>query len=64
MVGHTVNCAYDDCSEYSLRMPFHPTPPEKVAADHRRSLARDGWGDVEGRDYCPDHKPSQEGELS
>ena len=56
-MAHTIRCAHDDCLEVSTRVAFQPTPREKEAADHRRSLAADGWSDVEGRDYCPDHNP-------
>ena len=58
-MAHTIRCAHDDCPEYSLRAACQPTTREKEAADHRRSLAGDGWSDVEGRDYCPDHAPRQ-----
>lgn len=57
-MAHTIRCAHDDCPEISTRVAFQPTPREKEAADHRRSLAADGWSDVEGRDYCPDHTPA------
>lgn len=57
-MAHTVRCAHDDCSELSTRVSFKPTPREEEAAAHRRALAADGWSDVEGRDYCPDHIPS------
>ena len=57
-MAHTIRCAHDDCDEYSCRATFRPAPSrEQEAADHRRSLAADGWADVEGRDYCPDHTP-------
>jgi hypothetical protein len=56
-MAHTVRCAQDDCPEYSLRVGFKPASREEEAADHRRKLASEGWSDVEGRDYCPDHAP-------
>lgn len=58
-MAHTIRCAHDDCPEYSLRAAFQPTTREQEAADHRRSLTTDGWTDIEGRDYCPDHNPHQ-----
>lgn len=58
-MAHTVRCAHDNCPEISTRVAFQPKPREQEAADHRRSLAVDGWSDVEGRDYCPDHSPHQ-----
>ncbi|MFJ8995589.1 hypothetical protein ACIRQH_34940 [Streptomyces sp. NPDC102279] len=57
-MAHTIRCAHDDCDDCSLRAAFKPTTWEQEAADHRRSLAADGWSDVEGRDYCPAHKPA------
>jgi hypothetical protein len=57
-MAHTVRRAPAACPEASTRATFQPTPRKQVAADHRRSLAADGWSDVEGRDYCPDHKPA------
>lgn len=56
-MAHTIHCAHDDCLEVSICAAFQPTPQEELAADHRRSLAGEGWSDVEGRDYCPDHDP-------
>jgi hypothetical protein len=57
-MAHTVHCDHDLCLEVSTRVSFKPTPREQLAADHRRSLTADGWSDVEGRDYCPDHSPA------
>ncbi|MFF0138535.1 hypothetical protein ACFYRN_19095 [Streptomyces sp. NPDC005227] len=57
-MAHTIECAHDDCDESSLRASYKPTTREQEAAAHRRSLAGDGWGDIEGRDYCPDHTPA------
>jgi len=57
-MAHTIRCAHDDCPEVSTRAAFNPTPREQLATDHRRSLAADGWSDIEGRDYCPDHSPA------
>lgn len=56
-MAHTIHCAYDDCPELSTLATLQPTPYEQQAADHRRALAAEGWSDVEGRDYCPDHTP-------
>jgi hypothetical protein len=56
-MAHTIHCAHEDCPELSTAASFKQTPREEVAADHRRSLAAEGWSDVEGRDYCPDHNP-------
>lgn len=58
-MAHTIHCAHDDCDEYSCRAPFHPEPADLQAIAHRAALAADGWGDVEGRDYCPDHTPGR-----
>lgn len=58
-MAHTIRCAHDDCPEVSTRAAFQPTPREELATDHRRALAEEGWSDVEGRDYCPDHDPRQ-----
>ena len=55
-MAHTVRCAHDWCDEYSVRVSFSPAPPAQEASAHRRELAKDGWSDHEGRDYCPDHK--------
>lgn len=59
-MAHTIRCAHDDCPELSTiaSLKSKPQPREQQAADHRRSLAADGWSDVEGRDYCPDHSPA------
>jgi hypothetical protein len=56
-MAHTIHCAHDDCDEYSCRAPFQPEPPDLQAIAHRAALAADGWSDIEGRDYCPDHRP-------
>ncbi|MEV5957287.1 hypothetical protein AB0M11_26560 [Streptomyces sp. NPDC051987] len=58
-MAHTIRCAHDDCPELSTIASFKPKPREQQAADHRRALAAEGWSDVEGRDYCPDHDPRQ-----
>ncbi|MFI0236338.1 hypothetical protein [Streptomyces sp. NPDC016845] len=58
-MAHTIRCAHDDCDEYSLRAALQPTPREQEAADHRHSLTAEGWGDIEGRDYCPEHIPTE-----
>lgn len=55
---HQVTCAFDDCPEWSITAALQPTDRQQLAADHRIQLAADGWVDVEGRDYCPDHDPA------
>lgn len=57
-------CDHEDsdskaCHAYAITGHWKKTTPEKQAAAHARSLAADGWADVEGRDYCPDHDPHQ-----
>ncbi|MFI7890937.1 hypothetical protein ACIFUY_06690 [Streptomyces sp. CACIS-1.16CA] len=52
---HQITCAADDCDAYSLTAFLQPITPAERAVRHRRQLAADGWSDVEGRDYCPDH---------
>lgn len=55
---HQITCAGDDfCPAYSITASFQPTASEEQAAKHRRQLAKDGWADVEGRDYCPKCNP-------
>jgi hypothetical protein len=55
---HQITCAHDDCPEWSIRAALQPTSPDQLAADHRTTLATEGWTDREGRDYCPDHTPA------
>lgn len=57
MATHQIACAQDDCPEFSITGFYQPTTGPERAAKHRRTLAADGWGDVEGRDYCPEHAP-------
>jgi len=56
-MAHTVDCAHDWCAEWSVRASYRPVSAEEEAAEHRASLAGDGWTDLEGRLYCPDHNP-------
>jgi hypothetical protein len=53
-------CDDDFCPAYTITVFLQPATPEKRDAKHRRELAADGWADVEGRDYCPDHTPHQQ----
>jgi hypothetical protein len=53
-------CDYEDsdskaCHAYAITAFYQQTTPEEQAAKQARDLAADGWTDVEGRDYCPDH---------
>lgn len=57
-MAHTIHCAHDECPERSVRVAFKTASREEAAAAHRRALAAEGWSDVEGRDYCPDHIPT------
>jgi hypothetical protein len=56
--SHQITCAHDDCGEWSVTAALQNDHPAQVAAEHRARLAADGWTDVEGRDYCPDHTPT------
>ncbi|MFF9199995.1 hypothetical protein ACF09L_32790 [Streptomyces sp. NPDC014779] len=47
-------CDHDYCTAYAITVGISDTREERDAK-HRRALAEDGWTDVEGRDYCPDH---------
>lgn len=47
-------CDHDDCTAYAITAGMSATR-EGRDAKHRRMLADDGWADLEGRDYCPDH---------
>lgn len=56
-------CEYEDsdskaCHAYAITAHYQKTTVDEQAAEHNRKLAADGWSDVEGRDYCPDHKPT------
>jgi len=48
---------YKRCHSYVITGFFQQSTADEQAAKHRRELAADGWTDVEGRDYCPDHNP-------
>lgn len=50
-------CDHDDCLAYVITVRMSATLTERDTA-HRRVLAADGWTDLEGRDYCPDHTPA------
>ncbi|MBM7088097.1 hypothetical protein JTP67_05925 [Streptomyces sp. S12] len=55
---HQITCAGEDfCPAYSITAYLQATPPAEQAARHRAALAKDGWVDLEGRDYCPDCNP-------
>lgn len=56
ITSHTIHCANDWCDEYSTRISFQGTDTETLAREHRSAIAADGWSDVEGRDYCPEHR--------
>lgn len=58
--SHTVRCAADLCDEYSVRVSFADTDREGLAREHRAVLVAEGWSDVEGREYCPDHPIAEE----
>lgn len=45
------------CHAYAITGFYQPAASEEQAAKHASDLAVDGWADVEGRDYCPDHDP-------
>jgi hypothetical protein len=52
-------CDHDWCPEWVMTAsPFTVTPRQHLAAQHYAELAADGWTDLEGRDYCPDHTPA------
>jgi hypothetical protein len=48
---------YKRCHSYAITGFPQQTTADEQTAKHHRSLAADGWTDVEGRDYCPDHNP-------
>lgn len=51
-------CDGDDyCPEYVLSVFFEGITPEQREAKHRAVVTEEGWADIEGRDYCPDHSP-------
>lgn len=56
---HQITCD-DDCTAFAITAFLQATTPEERAAKHLRELAADGWTDLEGRDYCPDHNPHQQ----
>ncbi|MEU1088906.1 hypothetical protein ABZ401_19085 [Streptomyces sp. NPDC005892] len=47
----------DPCTTFALTGHYQRSTVAEQAADHNRRLAVDGWSDLEGRDYCPDHTP-------
>lgn len=55
-VMHTIHCAGNLCGEYSVRADFQAKDREEAARNHRQDLIGEGWADIEGRDYCPEHK--------
>lgn len=55
---HQITCAGEDCLEWSVRTALDGTHRLWLAREHRAFLAAEGWADVEGRDYCPDHRPA------
>ncbi|MFJ9573600.1 hypothetical protein [Streptomyces bacillaris] len=57
----TTRCDYenstaDRCDAFLL-CTYTTLTPERGQAGHLRSLAADGWWDLEGRDYCPGCPP-------
>jgi hypothetical protein len=51
-------CDGDDfCPEFVLSSFFDRVPAEQREPKHRAAVAREGWTDHEGRDYCPEHSP-------
>lgn len=56
-------CDHEDsdgtaCHAYAITGFWRTPTVDDQTAKHQRDLAADGWTDHEGRDYCPDHKPS------
>jgi hypothetical protein len=49
-------CDHDDCTAYAITAGLSATREERDDR-HRRMLTADGWTDLDGRDYCPDHTP-------
>lgn len=54
---HQTTCDKDDCPAYTITAFYRPLTRQEQDAKHLRELAADGWTDLEGRDYCPDHNP-------
>ncbi|MFJ3089079.1 hypothetical protein [Streptomyces sp. NPDC086838] len=46
------------CPEFVLSSFFDRVPPEQRPERHRKAVAEEGWTDLEGRDYCPDYRPT------
>ncbi len=46
------------CDTYAVTGHLRPKPAAVQRATHQADLQADGWTDLEGRDYCPDHKPT------
>lgn len=55
-------CDYQDgaywCDAYAITGHAHAGADGTQAARHHARLQARGWTDLEGRDYCPDHKPT------
>jgi hypothetical protein len=47
----------EQCTAYALTGHYQQSTVAEQAADHNSRLAADGWTDLEGRDYCPEHTP-------
>lgn len=54
-ICHSVRCCYDECDWYSSQASFTASSKEEAATEHRASLVGEGWTDLEGRLYCPEH---------
>ncbi|AQS70872.1 hypothetical protein [Streptomyces pactum] len=52
-------CDDENCTNYAITAAYQTTTPADQAARHNAALAVDGWADIEGRDYCPEHNPAQ-----
>jgi hypothetical protein len=48
------SCDNEDCTAYMITAGLSATREERDVK-HRRMLTADGWTDLEGRDYCPEH---------
>lgn len=57
---HQTTCDDNDCTAYAITAFLQALTREERDAKHLRELAADGWTDLEGRDYCPDHNPRPE----
>ncbi|MFC9736213.1 hypothetical protein ACFWG5_34320 [Streptomyces hydrogenans] len=54
-VSTQTTCDCDDCPSYALTGHLQRTPDQ--ADRHHQKALRDGWTDLEGRDYCPGCSP-------